>query len=91
MKNIGKKIFFPQVLTSTFPLPTCENLGLYEASGQAPTLKKLTKRSFVTMKFTALGISLLLVIIFNKLKMTTCTRLFHQPSTYNHQEEPGIL
>ncbi len=28
---MGKKIFFSQVLTSTLPLPTCKNLGLYEA------------------------------------------------------------
>ena len=30
-------------------------------------------------------------IIVKVEKIITCTGLFHQPSTYNHQEEPGIL
>ena len=59
---------------STLPLPTCKNLGLYEALNRSSVDVEETHRTFIffTMKFTvyvrgnSLGISLLLLIIFNK-------------------------
>ena len=72
MKDMGKE-FFPQVLTSTLPLPTCKNLGLYEALNRSSTDVEETHRTFIFYnKFTvyvrgnSLGISLLLLIIFDK-------------------------
>ncbi len=44
---MGKKIFFSEVLTSTFPLPTCKNLGLYEALNRSSADVEETHRTFI--------------------------------------------
>ena len=44
---MGKKFFFSQVLTSTLPLPTCKNLGLYEALNRSSADVEETHRTFI--------------------------------------------
>ena len=54
------------MLTSTLPLPTCKNLGLYEALNRSSADVEETHRTLI-LKFTVYvrGNSLLLLIIFN--------------------------
>ena len=66
---MGKKIFFSQVLTSTLPLPTCKNLGLYEALNRSSADVEETHRKFIfcnEIYCYVRGNSLLLLIIYNK-------------------------
>ncbi len=44
---MGKKIFFSQVLTSTLPLPTCKNVGLYEALNRSSADVEETHQTFI--------------------------------------------
>ena len=83
---MGKKIFFSQVLTSALPLPTCKNLALYEALNRSSADVEETHPTFIfTMKFTvyvrgnSLGISLLLLIIFNKKRLQLVQDYFISP------------
>ncbi len=89
---------FSQVLTSTLPLPTCKNVGLYEALNRLSADVEETHRTFIFYneiyclregKFP--GNFPIIVNYFEIKDDNLLNLLFHQPSTYNHQEEPGIM
>ncbi len=55
IKKHGQKIFFSQVLTSTLPLLTCKNLGLYEALNRSSADVEESHRTFILrLRYTML-------------------------------------